>query len=268
MAWDDHPLLDGAVLPRVIAAGMSCVGPGAELPEHELDYHEIDFVSRGSTALTLNGEAGVIGPGMVGAYRPGDVAHGRITEELVCRWVRFSWPATRGRAAPVALPRVRRLSDAAQARLVAPFDRLIALHATSPGTPLATTALLIDVLAVVVDQHDAAPARIDRRLAPGVAYLSANLARPLRIRDAAAACGLSEDWFSRRFRRVFGVPPMQHLVRLRLDEARRLLVADPLLPVAEAAKRCGFDDPGHFTRLFRRRHGLAPSAFRSRLDGR
>ncbi|MBA3845821.1 MAG: hypothetical protein H0X45_04130, partial [Planctomycetes bacterium] len=86
MAWDDHPLIDCAALPRVLAAGLACVGPKTELAEHELDYHEIDYISRGSYALTLNGEVGAIEPGTVYAYRPGDIASGRITEDLVCRW--------------------------------------------------------------------------------------------------------------------------------------------------------------------------------------
>lgn len=61
-----------------------------------------------------------------------------------------------------------------------------------------------------------------------------------------------------------GTTFVQELVRARLQRARRLL-ADPRLgdvPVIEVAARCGFTDPSHFARRFRRRFGIGPLAFR------
>lgn len=54
------------------------------------------------------------------------------------------------------------------------------------------------------------------------------------------------------------------LVQARLIRGRDLL-ADPKLrqvPVTDLAARCGFTDPSHFARRFRRRFGIAPLAFR------
>lgn len=57
------------------------------------------------------------------------------------------------------------------------------------------------------------------------------------------------------------------LMRARLQRARELL-ADPRtndLAVVEVAARCGFSDPSHFARRFRRQFGVAPLAFRRTL---
>lgn len=54
------------------------------------------------------------------------------------------------------------------------------------------------------------------------------------------------------------------LMRERLQRARELL-ADPRaqdIPVMEIAARCGFNDPSHFARRFRRQFGVAPLAYR------
>ncbi len=62
----------------------------------------------------------------------------------------------------------------------------------------------------------------------------------------------------------------EQLVQLRLEQARSLL-ADPhhaTLPVAEVAARCGFLDPSHFARRFRRQYGQSPLAFRASVIGR
>lgn len=61
-----------------------------------------------------------------------------------------------------------------------------------------------------------------------------------------------------------GTSFVEQLMRARLTRARELL-ADPRLrdlPVIEIAARCGFTDPSHFARRFRRRFGVAPQTFR------
>jgi AraC family transcriptional activator of tynA and feaB len=57
---------------------------------------------------------------------------------------------------------------------------------------------------------------------------------------------------------------VERLMRLRLERARQML-SDPHLfdlPVAEVAARCGFADPSHFARRFRRQYGQSPLQFR------
>lgn len=66
-----------------------------------------------------------------------------------------------------------------------------------------------------------------------------------------------------------GTTFIEELVKARLRKARELL-ADPRLrdvPVIEVAARCGFSDPSHFARRFRRRFGVAPLAFRRAAGG-
>jgi AraC family transcriptional regulator len=53
----------------------------------------------------------------------------------------------------------------------------------------------------------------------------------------------------------------------RLDRARRLL-AETAMPAKEVAAACGFADQAHLTRLFARRFGVTPSAFRKAGPGR
>jgi AraC family transcriptional activator of tynA and feaB len=56
----------------------------------------------------------------------------------------------------------------------------------------------------------------------------------------------------------------EELLRLRLEHAVQVLSNPKLahLPVTEAAARCGFADPGHFSRRFRQRYGKSPRQFR------
>jgi AraC-like DNA-binding protein len=60
---------------------------------------------------------------------------------------------------------------------------------------------------------------------------------------------------------------VERLMRLRLERARQMLSDLQLfeLPVAEVAARCGFADPSHFARRFRRQFGRSPLQFRASL---
>lgn len=79
----------------------------------------------------------------------------------------------------------------------------------------------------------------------------------------ATGLGISTRTVHYAFARA-GTTFVQRLMELRLGRARDLLRNGRLLdlPVAEVAARCGFADPSHFARRFRRRFGQAPLQYR------
>jgi AraC family transcriptional regulator, positive regulator of tynA and feaB len=82
----------------------------------------------------------------------------------------------------------------------------------------------------------------------------------------AAAHGISKRYLHFLFagaETTFG----EQLLHVRLDRARSLLTDERFadLPIGEIAARCGFAEPSHFARCYRRQFGLAPSAYRGTL---
>ncbi len=94
-----------------------------------------------------------------------------------------------------------------------------------------------------------------------VEFIEANLDQALDLTAMAAEVNLSAGTFARHFKRSVGVAPYAYVMERRLDRARRLLT-ETSKPVKEIAATCGFTDQAHLTRLFARRHGTTPSAFR------
>jgi AraC family transcriptional regulator len=91
--------------------------------------------------------------------------------------------------------------------------------------------------------------------------MEANLTRTLTLADLAGAAGLSQTHFARRFKATTGCAPHQHVMRLRLQRAQRLLRESPR-SIAQVAFECGFSHQGHLTRVFTRLAGITPAAFR------
>ena len=96
-------------------------------------------------------------------------------------------------------------------------------------------------------------------LAQALRFIEEHLEGPLAVSDIAAAVGLSESHFARRFKASLGLPPHRHLLRRRVALAKSLLARG--LPAAETALRSGFCDQPHFCRCFREIEGTTPSRF-------
>ncbi|HEX5738520.1 MAG TPA: AraC family transcriptional regulator [Hydrogenophaga sp.] len=99
-----------------------------------------------------------------------------------------------------------------------------------------------------------------------IQFIRAQYHRPLDIAELASQVAMSPSHYAHTFREVAGVSPMRYLRGLRLDEARALLVRGGLR-AGEVAAQVGFESSEHFTREFRRRFGMSPSACTSQLAG-
>jgi AraC family transcriptional regulator len=94
-------------------------------------------------------------------------------------------------------------------------------------------------------------------------YLRDHLERPLQVKQLAQQVSLSVSHFCRAFKDSFGTTPHMHIIGLRLERAKHLMLAtqDPL---SEIALRCGLADQAHLSKLFRRWTGETPNAWRRR----
>ena len=81
--------------------------------------------------------------------------------------------------------------------------------------------------------------------------------QPLRIDSIAHEFGMSVSGFHHHFKTVTAMSPLQFQKRLRLQEARRLMLGESL-DAASAAYRVGYYDASHFSREYKSLFGLPP----------
>ena len=94
-----------------------------------------------------------------------------------------------------------------------------------------------------------------------VAYIRANLTRPIRVSQIAAQVRLSAWHFARVFRRAFGETPLTMRDRLRVELAAEMLrKSDATLD--KIAGVCGFRDRWHLTSTFKRVKDTTPGRYR------
>lgn len=102
------------------------------------------------------------------------------------------------------------------------------------------------------------------RVNDAIEWLNCNYIEPLRIDDLARRVNLSTSSLHHRFKALTALSPLQYQKQLRLQEARRLLVAEGL-EVSAAGYRVGYESPSQFSREYSRLFGASPIKDMARL---
>lgn len=85
-----------------------------------------------------------------------------------------------------------------------------------------------------------------------------NYTSPISLDELAYLSGRSLSSFKRDFQDIYGEPPARWIREKRLSKAHEMLRSSNL-SVADVAYSLGFENPTHFSRIFKQQYGYAPS---------
>lgn len=92
-------------------------------------------------------------------------------------------------------------------------------------------------------------------------YIDAHTAQPLSPATVAHACSVDVRYLAQLFRKHLNTTPREYITAAKMSRAAALLLSSNL-SVGEVAASTGFTDAYHFSRNFKRYHGVAPREFR------
>jgi AraC-like DNA-binding protein len=270
---DDHWLL------KCIDAGRMRVGPNANYPPspelHPQEYsgsvacgrvlHEYQLImiaegsgwlrSRGLVHEIKSGDAFLLFPGICHSYAP-NTATG--WEE---RWVGFSGEDVDKLVSLGFFSSETPVYRGAGDMLIAEFDRLLDDASSElPGHRLiAASRVLVLLSELEASRRRRSLPEGSERLARQAALILENRVahRFIEIDEIASELGLSALSFKTLFKDYTGLSPHQYWLSLKVNKAKALLLNGG--SVKETAYSLGFESEFYFSRLFKKKTGIAPS---------
>lgn len=106
----------------------------------------------------------------------------------------------------------------------------------------------------------------DEVVAVALEHMREHVGNTIYVEDVAHAAGVTRRVLELRFKAALGTSVYAEAQRLHFERAVELM-AEPGMTIGEIAYASGFESPAVFATAFRRRHGLAPSAYRQQLTG-
>ncbi len=97
-------------------------------------------------------------------------------------------------------------------------------------------------------------------------YIDSNFSTISSIIEVAHKCKVDARYMSSLFKRYCHISPSQYLMRLKLNKAANLLLNSDMT-IKEISHEIGFTDQYHFSRNFKKYHGVSPKHYRNKHLG-
>lgn len=254
----------------VASGGFERCRPDYKVDRSSLDWYCLEFVDRGEGKLKLAGNDFELGPGSFFVYGPNTphriessrnnplgkffvTFHGSGVEAFLKKY-----------DIPIGLTAHCHRGDSVRRS----FNMLVERGERKSKLSESLCSLIVRELLLLCIDDSAGSIDTD-----SPAYLTYSKARSfiengyleLQSLDAVAkGCGVEAAYLCRLFARFHDESPYQFLTRLRMDHASRLLLEEDV-SVRSVAKRMGYKDPFHFSRVFKSVHRIPPSKFKNSL---
>lgn len=130
-----------------------------------------------------------------------------------------------------------------------------------PGYQNKCTAMLYTLFEKMEQAEHASENPKSALIQPGVLYMNMHYTNPtLTLADTAEKCNISDVYFRKIFKEIYGISPAKALIHMRIDHAVRLLESG-YYRVSEVAQMSGFADVKYFSTAFKKETGKTPSDY-------
>ncbi|MBI4978057.1 MAG: helix-turn-helix domain-containing protein [Spirochaetes bacterium] len=232
------------------------ISPPRLNPVHEHDFWEIVFYTKGKGILLLSGEECAFSANDLFCFPPG-MAHGeRSAAGYASTWIRF-------RDDSLTPEGLYMMHDPAHRPLAKLVGLIYHEYVFDAGLHDLCRDLLDPLVGYIIRQNRYS--RSDARVKTIEHMLIDNITNPdFQITKALDETGAPYITQHLLFKKNTGRSPQQFLLDLRIKESRMLLGVNGL-SLREIARQTGFRDPYYFSRIFKKKTGKSPAAYRKSL---
>jgi len=251
---------------KVACAGMEQCDPGYEVERGAFPCFGIEFVAEGTGRLKLDGHSFPLHAGVVFCYGP-RTSHS-ITNPSGKPMTKYFVDFSGDEAADLLRQGNLHPGGALQSTDITTirflFDQLITEGEREPERSARICAAYLRVILLKLSDCAAPSARkgppAESRFHEWRDFIDVNCHRLRDLDDIARELNVRPAQLCRVFQENGQPGPFRHLTRRKMNRAAELL-ASGRHPVKEVAGMLGYEDPYHFSRLFKNHFGQSPLHF-------
>ncbi len=230
-------------------------------------YYQCYFCTEGKGKITVGDRHYVISPGQ------GILLHANdpyVVQDLSAPWV--TQMIGFDGALCARLLSLLNLPDSCAFTLTNPLffsryiDKMLTMQKSPYTSPTELSALCFQLLSELPRYIQNIPrsdyTAEDARIETIVSYMEQHYAEPISLQDLAALTNLSAAHMCSLFKKKTNMTIMKYLLNMRLSHAYTYLKMHPQMHVAQISRKCGFESPSYFGKVFKREVGETPEEYR------
>lgn len=229
----------------------------------------ITFVKEGQATLTNKGRQYRIQPNHLLVMFPGKAIHYEADKGKLwsIKWIGVGGKLVYHYMAMLGITEEYPLYEVAHhEELESVLDEIYGLSTNiSIGDKIECMALVQKFFAVLY-KDSFVPSTQNRYIRDALKYIVSSYEKSITVDDMAAAVNLNRNYFTKLFRDELGVPPALWLSELRFRRACYML-ENSNMSVGDVAAAVGIPDQLYFSRFFKKKSGITPSAYRKAHTG-
>ncbi len=97
-------------------------------------------------------------------------------------------------------------------------------------------------------------------------YMNSNVYRNLSLQDISDFFKISPSYICRMFKIYYGDSPISFYNKIKIEEAKRLLMEYRNMKVKDIAELLGFSDQYYFSKVFKQQYGVSPSVYKIQIE--
>ena len=243
---------------------------------HHHDCHQIIFILKGRTEISVNGEKYNAAAGSIALFsRYENHAVTVMSDEYERYVLRINPRVYNGRGKIYSLLSNRpsgfcNVFDTAkkQSEIKRIFDLILAEYGSADGLCEEMLTALVDQLLITVCRFlPDYGGYLDEHSFGSILELQKKLENDYctdhTLEGLAKSCNMSVSSLSHLFKKITGTSVMNYLLSCRIAGAKNLLTKTDL-SISEIVGRCGFSDSSNFSRTFKKLNGVTPTDFRKK----
>lgn len=253
----------------IVCGGYEKCAPDFEINRINYPYYFIKCTIKGKGVLEINGQRHELSPGIITGFSPGVAHHYTADPEEPMEHIFITFVGAKAgdllETALLADKGIVKPGNPSEILEMAEKIFMIGLEKKQYSQPICCNYLQILSMLLRQNSH-----HLEKNYSQSMTtyleckkYIDNNFSKISSPQEVAEYCGINPRYMSTLFKQYSPNSPHEYIMSLKLNKAANMLLTSTL-SIKKVGHKIGFDDPYHFSRNFKRFHGLSPRDYRNK----